>query len=123
MSEPITVPERIAKGYTFELRSYTYEELLDIFNHDDGNLVRPLVLRCQAFEADIARLSATAELPRADDVLEASPEERFIIRALRARIRDLTADGETLEQIKRVVGTGNVLARVKDWVAKAKAAE
>jgi hypothetical protein len=115
--------ERRATAYESVERRYTYEELLDIFDQDDGNLVRPLVLRCQVFEAEIARLSAAGTLPSADDVLGASSEERLLIRALRGRIRDLTEDGETLEKIKRAVGTGNVLERVKDWVAQAKAAE
>lgn len=56
MSEPIITHESESLGYRTVEKQWTYEDLLELFNHSDGNVVAPLVKRCQAREAEIERL-------------------------------------------------------------------
>ena len=56
MSNPITTVEAAFTCERHE-RQWTYEEMLELFS-DDGNLVRPLVLRCMEYES---QLTAAAE--------------------------------------------------------------
>lgn len=52
MSDPIVCTEVVTVKRERRLKSYTYEELLELFDGDD-NVVRPLVVRCQRLEAAI----------------------------------------------------------------------
>lgn len=61
MSEPIVTQESESLGYRTVEKQWSYEDLLDLFCHDDGNVVAPLVRRCQAYEAEIAGLKADLE--------------------------------------------------------------
>lgn len=61
MSEPIVTHETESLGYRTVEKHWSYEDLLEIFDHDDGNIVGPLVHRCQAYEAEIERLKADLE--------------------------------------------------------------
>jgi len=58
MSRPIVTTESVATQHEERKVEHTYEELLDIFDNDGSNLVRPLVLRCQAYENQIAKLNS-----------------------------------------------------------------
>ena len=78
MSEPIKTTERFAKsGYEYVEMTWSYEEMLEMFNGNcDDNLVVPLVLRCQEYEAELTRLRAESQrlreaLSKCSDCLEA----------------------------------------------------
>ncbi len=58
-SRPISVTETEAREFRTVDREYTYEELLELF--DDGTLVKPLVLRCQDYEQQLAAKDAEIE--------------------------------------------------------------
>ena len=66
MTQPIDDDTRIRCSETVSLgtkrveKSYTYDELLEIFD-DDFNVVRPLVLRCQRYEQRIKELEAACK--------------------------------------------------------------
>lgn len=61
MSEPIVTHESESLGYRTVEKQWTYEALLELFDHTNGNIVAPLVRRCQAYEAEIERLKADLE--------------------------------------------------------------
>ena len=55
--ETIIIKESITLPVETIDRTYTYDELLEIFDNDT-NLVRPLVLRCREYEKQISELKA-----------------------------------------------------------------
>ena len=53
MSEPIVTHELSPRLYMKRRCEYSYDQLLELF-HDDGNLVKPLVMRCIKYEEALA---------------------------------------------------------------------
>lgn len=58
MAEPIRVNETRAVRYETVAKEWTYDDLLDLFPDDEGNLIAPLVRRCQQYEQEIADLKS-----------------------------------------------------------------
>lgn len=59
--KPIIIKQRQAKEYEYVEEEWTYDKILDLFD-DDGNLVRPLVLRCIEYEEKIRKLVMILEI-------------------------------------------------------------
>ena len=79
MAEPIRVNETRAMRYETVVKEWTYDDLLDLFSDDDGNLVAPLVRRCQQYEQEIADLKAKLESRQAATGWEADHQRRILL--------------------------------------------
>lgn len=78
MAEPICVQETRSLGYETVTKEWTYDDLLELFCDDDGDLVAPLVRRCQAYEQEIADLKAQLESRQAATSWEADHQRRHL---------------------------------------------
>jgi len=82
MSEPVRVQETRSKGYETVTKEWTYDELLELFcvegACEDGNVVAPLVRRCQSYEQEIADLKAKLESRQAATSWEADHQRKHL---------------------------------------------
>ena len=55
-ASPIITTERVAVGYKTQEKSWTYDEIRDLFGDDSDSIVMQLLDRCIAYEKKLAEL-------------------------------------------------------------------